>query len=115
MGLIGRTELARLLKVSEHHIHELVKQGMPQKSRGRYEVGDCLLWYLRHLKAILKERRYSLDEELATTERAERLRLVQAEAGLKELELARERGEFAAIEGFEKLVTTMVVTTKARL
>jgi phage terminase Nu1 subunit (DNA packaging protein) len=48
-------------------------------------------------------------------ERQERLRLLRADADLRELELARERGEFAAVVDFERAITAMVVTTKARL
>jgi phage terminase Nu1 subunit (DNA packaging protein) len=115
MPLVGPQDLARLFGDDVSWIHRLTKEGMPQAARGRYELGACLLWYVKFLKTKLKERRYSLDEELATTERAERLRLVQAEAGLKELELARERGEFAAVADFEKMVTEMIVTTKVRV
>jgi phage terminase Nu1 subunit (DNA packaging protein) len=110
-----RKELARIFEITEHYVNSLTKAGMPQVKRGRYEVGPCMVWYLRHLKEILRQRRYLDDAELAKMERAERLRLVQAEAGLKELELARERGEFAAVADFEKMVTEMVVTTKARI
>jgi phage terminase Nu1 subunit (DNA packaging protein) len=115
MGLVRRKELARIFEITEHYVNALVKAGLPQAAYGKYELGACMLWYLKFLKNKLNSRRYLDDEEIAQLEREERLKLVRAEAGLKELELARERGEFAAVADFEKMVTEMVVTTKARI
>src|SRR5262249_31375396 len=111
MPLVGPQDLARLFEDTESYIHKLVKEGMPQKARGKYELGECLLWYIKHLKNKLKSRRRIIGDDDGSTERAARLRLVRADAELRELELARERGEFAAVADFEKMVTEMIVMT----
>jgi hypothetical protein len=88
---------------------------MPQEGRGKYELGNCMLWYIKFLKNKLRTRRLSSHDVKVNTERDERLKLLSAEAELKQLELARERGQFAAVEDFEKTWTQLVVTTKARI
>lgn len=115
MPLVGPQDIARIFEDTESYIHKLVKEGMPQAARGKYELGECMLWYIKYLKMKLKSRRRVIGDDDGTTERAARLRLVRAEADLRELELARERGQFAAVVDFEKLVTEMVVMTKARI
>ena len=108
-------QLMQALNVSEVHVGRLVKEGMPKEARGKYDLGKCMLWYIRYLQAALKRRGGEVIDETGRSERQERLRLLSAEAELKQLELARERGEFAAITDFEKVITEMVVTTKARI
>jgi phage terminase Nu1 subunit (DNA packaging protein) len=114
MPVVGPADVARLFEVDVSYIHQLAKEGMPQVKRGQYELGACMLWYIKYLQKKLKARRPEGDQR-ANTERDERLKLLQAEAELKQLELARERGEFAAIADFEKSITEMVVATKARI
>lgn len=114
MPLVEIEQLMQALNVSEVHVGRLAKEGMPKEGRGKYDLGKCMLWYIRYLQAALKRRSGAADET-GRTEQRERLRLLSAEAELKELELARERGEFAAITDFEKVITQLVVTTKARI
>jgi phage terminase Nu1 subunit (DNA packaging protein) len=114
MPLVEIKQLTQTLNVTEQWIGKLVKEGMPKEARGKYDLGKCMLWYIRYLQAALR-RRSGATGESGRTEQTERLRLLSAEAELKELELARERGEFAAITDFEKVITELVVTTKARI
>lgn len=48
-------------------------------------------------------------------ERKERIGLLRADRELRELELARERGEFMSLTDIEKIMTDLVVMTKARI
>jgi phage terminase Nu1 subunit (DNA packaging protein) len=88
---------------------------MPQVARGKYDAETCLLWYVRYLQRALRCKSVPMPDGSFAGERQERLRLLRADADLRELELARERGEFAAVVDFERAITAMVVTTKARL
>jgi phage terminase Nu1 subunit (DNA packaging protein) len=115
MSLVRRNDLARLFEVDVSHIHRLVKEGMPQAGRAKYHLGDCLLWYLKYLKTKVKLRQWALSDEKLQSGRDAHLKLLRAKAELKELKLMRERGEFAAVTHFEKMVTEMVVTTEARI
>ena len=109
-------QLMQALNVTERRIGELVKEGMPKDARGQYDLGKCMLWYIRYLQAALKRRNGSeIPDDQGRTEQRERLRLLSAEAELKELELARERGELMALPDLEKMMTDLVITTKARI
>jgi phage terminase Nu1 subunit (DNA packaging protein) len=109
-------QLMQALNVSEVHIGRLVKEGMPKEARGKYDLGKCMLWYIRYLQAAIKRRSGSEPiDETGRTEQRQRLRLLSAEAEMKELELARERGEFIALPDLEKMMTDLVVTTKAQI
>jgi phage terminase Nu1 subunit (DNA packaging protein) len=115
MPAVSVKELARVFEESEASIHLLVQQGMPRISRGKYELGNCLLWYVRFLRAKLKSRAKFQGDPQAAREREERLLLLCAQRQLAQVEAARACGEFAAIADFERALTAMVVTTKARL
>jgi hypothetical protein len=75
-----------------------------------------MLWYIRYLQAALKRRSGSEPiDETGRTVQQERLRLLSAEAELKELELGRERGEFIALPDLEKMIADLVATTNAQI
>jgi phage terminase Nu1 subunit (DNA packaging protein) len=116
MPQVEINQLVQALNVSKQWIGELVKAGMPREARGKYDLGKCMLWYIRYLQAALKRRRGNqTGDEEGRTEARERLRLLSAEAELKELELARERGDFIALPDLEKMMTDLVIATKARI
>ena len=114
MPLVEITQLTAALNITKERIGQLVKEGMPKEARGKYDLGKCMLWYIRYLQAALKRRSGASGED-GRTEQRERLLLLSAERELKELELGRERGEFIALPDFEKMLTDLVVTTKARI
>jgi phage terminase Nu1 subunit (DNA packaging protein) len=117
MPTVGPQDLARFFEDDVSYIHRLVKEGMPQQARGKYDLGKCMLWYIRYLQAQLS--RLSPNVDMAggevDNERKERIRLLRADAELRELELARERGEFMALTDVGKIVTDLIVMTKARI
>jgi phage terminase Nu1 subunit (DNA packaging protein) len=116
MPQIEVKQLMQALNVSEVHVGRLVKEGMPKEARGRYDLGRCMLWYIRYLQAALKRRSGSEPiDETGRTVQQERLRLLSAEAELKELELGRERGEFIALPDLEKMMTDLVATANAQI
>jgi hypothetical protein len=53
------------LNVSERRIQQLAKEGLPKEDRMKYDLGKCMLWYIRYLQAALEAsgRRDSGDEE----------------------------------------------------
>ena len=116
MPQIDVKQIMQALNVSEVHIGRLVKEGMPKEARGKYDLGKCMLWYIRYLQAALKRRSGSEPiDEAGRTEQRERLRLLSAVAELKELELARERKEFIAMPDFEKMMTDLAGTTNVHI
>lgn len=116
MPLVEVKQLMQAFNVTERYIGQLVKEGMPREARGKYDLGKCMLWYLRYLQAVVRRRSGSeIPDDQGRTEARERLRLLSAEAELKEIELARERGQFIALPDLAKMLTDLVITTKARI
>jgi phage terminase Nu1 subunit (DNA packaging protein) len=115
MALVDVTKVASALNLDERRVQQLVKEGLPREQRGQYDPVKCLLWYVRYLqKALEKKAIPTLDGGYAG-EREERVRLLRADADLREIELAKERSQLISIGDYESRLTDLVLTTKARI
>lgn len=114
--IVGIRELAGILNLTATRVQQLVQEGLPKKLRGKYDQDLCVGWYIRYLQALV-EKKAIVGEggEVLKNEREERLRLLRADADLREIELARERGQLVAIEDVEKEMTDLILVTKARV
>jgi terminase small subunit / prophage DNA-packing protein len=79
--------IARVLGISARRVQQLVKEGMPQISRGRYPLIGCVQWYIKYWQDRAEAR---ASDTLSFD--AVRTRKVAAEAELAEIDLARARG-----------------------
>lgn len=70
--VVNRNELAGILGVDVRSIKNFVDDGMPKLTRGKYDVGACVKWYVEH------------EREKA-----------RAGKGLNDLDLARQRKTIA--------------------
>jgi phage terminase Nu1 subunit (DNA packaging protein) len=113
--IIDGDRLAKTLNLSIERVHQLVKEGLPKESRGRFDSEKCLRWYVRYLQAALKKKAVPMKDGSYLGEREQRVRLLKADADLREMELAKERGELVAISDVEAEMTNLVLTTKARI
>jgi phage terminase Nu1 subunit (DNA packaging protein) len=115
MPLVDVTRVAQALNLDERRIQQLVKEGLPREKRGQYDAVKCMLWYIRYLQVVIEKKAVNLGNEGFAGEREERVRLLRADADLREIELAKERGQLVAIQDVEKEMTDLVLTTKARI
>lgn len=117
MSTVEVERIANALNIEPRRVQQLVKEGMPREKRGQYDPAKCMIWYIRYLQAHIRRLSPNTAAEGSgcDNERKQRIRLLQAEADLKELELARERGEFVALTDVEKVMTDLVVMTKAQI
>jgi phage terminase Nu1 subunit (DNA packaging protein) len=113
--VLNAVRIAQLLNLSEQRIHQLVKVGMPREARGQYDPMKCMQWYIRYLQAALEKKSVPMADGGYAGVREERVRLLRAEADLKEIELAKQRGTLIAIADVEAEMTELVLTTKARI
>ena len=74
-----------------------------------------MLWYIRYLQAALAKKSVPIGDGGYAGEREERVRLLRAEAELKEMELAKQRGQLVAISDVESESSNLVLDTKARI
>jgi phage terminase Nu1 subunit (DNA packaging protein) len=113
--VLNAVRIAQLLNLSEQRIHQLVKVGMPREARGQYDAMKCMLWYVRYLQAVLEKRSASMSDGGYAGVREERVRLLRADADLKEMELAKERGRLVALPDVESALTDLFRTTESRI
>ncbi len=50
MPIVDVTKVASALNLEARRVQQLVKLGMPRKSRGRYDPAKCMLWYILYLQ-----------------------------------------------------------------
>lgn len=114
--IVGINALALILNLTPRRIQQLIREGLPKRLRGKYDQDKCAGWYIRYLKALI-EKQAIVDEggKVFASERGERLRLLRADADLREIELARERSQLVAIDEVEREMTELIFTTKSRL
>lgn len=115
MATVDVTKVASALNLDERRVQQLVKEGMPREARGQYDPVKCMLWYIRFLQQALEKKAVPTLEGGYAGEREERVRLLRADADLREMELARERGLVVALPDIEATLTDLVLTTKARI
>jgi phage terminase Nu1 subunit (DNA packaging protein) len=111
--LVVISHVAERLRLTPRRIQQLVGEGLPRVTRGKYDVDEVLDWYIAYLERRLSGE--SDEDSDAVALRKHELRLAAAKADTGELELARERGQLVAIADVEKQMTDLVITTKARV
>jgi phage terminase Nu1 subunit (DNA packaging protein) len=115
MPIVNITKVASALNLTESRVHQLVKEGLPREGRGQYDPVRCMLFYIRYLQRALEKKAVPTLDGGFVGEREERIRLLRADADLREMELAGERGQLVAIQDVEKEMTDLILTTKARV
>jgi phage terminase Nu1 subunit (DNA packaging protein) len=109
------TKVASALNLDERRVQQLVKEGMPRETRGQYDPVKCMLWYIRFLQSALEKKAVPTLDGGFVGEREERVRLLRADADLREMELARERSLVISINDYERTLADLILTTKARI
>lgn len=115
MATVNVGKIASALNLTEQRVQQLVKEGLPREARGQYDPIKCLMFYIRYLqRAIEKKSMPTLDGGFVG-ERAERVRLLRADADLREMELARERSQLISLSDYERSLADLVRITTARV
>jgi len=113
--IVNAVALAELLNLTKQRVHQLVAEGLPRELRGKYDLDKAVRWYVRYLQAAIEKKAIPLEGDELVSEQRERVRKMRLDADLKEIELARERGELVAIADVEKEIADLVLATKARI
>jgi len=111
--LANRGQIARILMVTPPTVTEYVSRGMPWRQQGRkglpwlFAVDECVAWVRAQDRANQVDDPTSIEEA--------RLRKEVAEAALKEIELAKVRGQVVDVEAVAQAVGEMFANVRARL
>ncbi len=116
-------ECAEALNLGRRRINQLVKEGLPKVSHGRYDLKVCFKWYIRYLQRKIVERANleGYNEENgdgggpATSSTATRHKLLSIQMQLKQLELAEKREQVITTVRVQKDVTALVHEVKTRI
>jgi phage terminase Nu1 subunit (DNA packaging protein) len=115
MPTVDVERVAQALNLTRSRVAQLVKMGLPKEGRGQYDPVKCMLWYIRFLQAALEKKSVPMTDGTFAGEREERVRLLRADADLREIELAKERSQLVSIADVEQTLMDLVLTTKARI
>jgi hypothetical protein len=115
MPVVDVQRVMQALNLTEQRLGQLVKKGMPKEGRGQYDPVKCMVWYVRFLQTAIEKKFVPMTDYSFAGEREERVRLLRADADLREFELAKERSQFVATHDVEQMFTDLVLTTTARI
>jgi phage terminase Nu1 subunit (DNA packaging protein) len=101
--------IAKLLDMTPRRVQQLVKEGIipKPKSRGEYEIGPCVIGYIRHLNSMLNGEAGDL--------LTEKTRLVRAQAEKAEFEIAQLKDSFVSLAKAERGWSALVVAFRAKM
>ena len=104
-------QISTVLKLTPRMVNRHVREnGMPRIGRGEYDLIACVHWYLD-----FKDRQIEQARRGDETENQARTRLLRANANLRELELARLRGELITIADAVKTTAEVVSAARSRM
>ncbi len=115
MALVRIGQVAHVLNISERRIQQLAKEGLPREERGKYDLANCMIWYIRYLQKKLESKSLGSEDFGRSSFLAEKRRLVKADAELREIELAEKRKQLVSIADVEKSWTDLILEAKARV
>ena len=108
---VTASKFAAELGVTSARISQLRAQGLPEPVNGRFDLIDCFRRYTRFLQNALAHRTVP---EAGSGHRSiveARRRKLEADTEMRELEVARERGQLIPIPLIEKDWSDLVTTT----
>lgn len=74
-----------------------------------------MMFYVRYLQSVLEKRSTPALDGGVADERESRIRLLRAQADLREMELARERSLVISVADYERTLATFIKVTTARV
>lgn len=120
-GLVSVGAICRVLAgkgnpaLSRQAISNFVQQGMPKPARGKYDLMECIDWYLARLRAAVQRKETESEDGTLLSLDKERARLVKAQADNEEMTAAERRATLIPIEIYEDETARMVGIVKAQL
>lgn len=115
MATVNVGKVASALNLTEQRVQQLVKEGLPREARGQYDPIKCMMFYIRYLQRAIEKKSVPTLDGGFVGERTERVRLLRADADLREMELARERSQLISLPDYERTLADLVRTTTARV
>ena len=90
--VVGQQELAGFLGMSSRNVGHLADKGMPKIKTGKYDLKECVLWYIKFLSG---ETKGGLGAE-------EKLKMLKLKVRREEISLRKEEGDLIELSEFEE-------------
>lgn len=107
--------VAQACNLTVRRVNQLAAEGIfPKEGRGAYNLGKCMMAYIRYLQDAMQSRSTTDDKGDLRSLQAERTMLVKSQREREEFDLAVKRGEFVPAADVEAtwLHAAAVVKTK---
>jgi phage terminase Nu1 subunit (DNA packaging protein) len=88
---VGGVELGSFLGITQRRIQQLFNEGMPRISRGRFNLRQCVRWYIEFLRAATDSSSFDKMQE-------QKSKLLQAKAAKAAIETEILRGQVLNLE-----------------
>lgn len=118
MALVGPTQVASALNVTPSWVHKLVKQGMPKEAHGQFDLGKCMLWYIRFLQEALKRQEGGDGTEgrsASSNLKEKRAQVLELEVKKREIQLENARKGTVLIEEAGKIFDDIFLRLRTRM
>lgn len=89
--IVGGVELGSFLGITQRRIQQLFNEGMPRVSRGRFDLRQCVRWYIEYLRQATDNSSFDKIQEQKS-----KLLAAKAEKAIIEAEILR--GEVLNLE-----------------
>jgi phage terminase Nu1 subunit (DNA packaging protein) len=107
--------VAKAMNITPRRVQQLVNEGMPKATRGEYDLGQCMAWYIRFLQTALEKRTTSEGMvEMAQLTRS-RTRLATEQASRTAMLNAELRGDLGRISVWKEELARFLGTIRSAL
>jgi phage terminase Nu1 subunit (DNA packaging protein) len=115
MALTNAKMLGGVFELTESRIHQLVKLGMPKQARSKFDLMQCIRWYIRYLQKKVEQKAIDGGDGNPQGANDQRIRGMKADADLKEMDLALRKGQLVKIEDVRAVWAEITLMAKARI
>jgi hypothetical protein len=102
------------LNLSERRIYQLLHEGLPRISPGRYDVVACCRWYVRFLQRKILERAQPREGDGTAAAGVTKNKLLAIQSELASIELAEKREGLISVEKVRKDIQAIIREIRRR-
>lgn len=107
--LVGVNEIAGIFELSARRVQQIVPFGSVRPAHGKYDLGLCMVWFIRHQSARLEDQINGHSGIM----RSLRLRVLRANNEIKEFSLQRRKSRLIPVAVVEEAFAELASMTRA--
>ena len=115
MAGVNVETVAKALNVTPRRVQQLAAEGMPRATRGEYDLGQCMAWYIRFLQKALESRQAPGGDAASQEFTRERSRLAREQADRTALQNAELRGDLGRLSVWQEELERFMAEMRAAI